>query len=154
MRNAPDWLKALRAEHGARVAAGAETLADAEAAVAAAILAHPDYMAEQAAVAARAQVAVWLKANASSGDLYQATLFPEVSAFMYTAVNRKMRTADMTAGDLEKARNMIETRTGNARAAADREWAAFSDFYDKVYPRLGDGRTVADVLPDLAAKAA
>ena len=152
MKNAPEWLKEARAEHGARVVAGTETPADADAAVTAAILAHPEYLAEQAAVLARAHVAAWLKVNASSGDLFQASLFPRIPALMQVSVGQKMRTADMTAEDLDKARAMILARTRNAREAADRDRRDFTAFYKRVRPLLNGDRTVADAVADLAAQ--
>ena len=114
MKNAPGWLKQARAEHGARVVDGTETTAEAEAAVTAAILAHPEYLSEQAAVLARAHVAAWVKVNASSGDLFQAGLFPRVPALMPVSVGKKMRTADMTLEDLENARAMVLAQIGRA----------------------------------------
>ena len=154
MKNAPDWLKEARAEHGARVVAGTETGPEADAAVTAVILAHPEYLAEQAAVLARAHVAAWVKVNASSGDLFQAGLFPRIPALLPVSVGRTMRTADMTLADLENAKAMVLTRTRNAREAADRDRKDFTAFYKAVKPLLADGGTVGDALADLAAKAA
>lgn len=154
MKNAPGWLKEARAEHGARVVAGTETAAEAEAALTAAILARPEYLAEQAAVLARAHVAAWVKVNASSGDLFQASLFPRVPALLPVSVGRKMRTADMTLADLENARAMVLARTRNAREAADRDRKDFMAFYKQVKPLLADGGTVGDAVADLAVKAA
>src|SRR5580692_9317447 len=154
MRNAPEWLKEARAEHGARVVAGTEAPADADAAVTAAILAHPEYLAEQAAVLARAHVAAWVKVNASSGDLFQDGLFPRIPVFMTVSVGRKMRTADMTLDDLEHAKSMVLARTRNAREAAEQDRKDFIDFYKKVKPLLTGGGTVGDALADLAVKAA
>jgi hypothetical protein len=154
MRKPPEWLKEARAEHGARVVAGTETTADAEAAVTTVILTHPEYLGEQAAVLARAHVAAWVKVNASSGDLFQAGLFPRVPVLMQVSVGRKMRTADMTLADLENARAMILARTRNAREAADRDKRDFLAFYKQMKKLLADGGTVGDALADLAVKAA
>jgi hypothetical protein len=154
MKNAPDWLKEARAEHGARVVAGTETTADAEAAVTAVILAHPEYLGEQAAVLARAHVAAWVKVNASSGDLFQAGLFPRVPVLMQVSVGHTMRTADMTLENLENAKSMVLARTRNVREAADKDRKNFLAFYRQVKPLLSDGGTVGDALADLAAKAA
>lgn len=154
MKNAPGWLKEARAEHGARVVAGTETTAEAEAALTEAIVAHPEYLSEQAAVLARAHVAAWVKVNASSGDLFQAGLFPRVPVLMQVSVGRRMRTADMTLADLENARAMVLARTRNAREAADRDRKDFVAFYKQLKPLLADGGTVGDALADLAAQAA
>lgn len=154
MKNAPDWLKEARAEHGARVVAGTETVAEAELAVTVVIVSHPEYLSEQAAVLARAHVAAWVKVNASSGDLFQAGLFPRLPVLMTVGVDRKMRTADMTLADLENARAMMLARTRNAREAADRDRKDFLAFYRQVKPLLADGGTVGDALADLVAKAA
>jgi hypothetical protein len=154
MRNVPEWLKEARAEHGAKFLAGTETRAQAEAAVAALILANPEYLAEQAAVAGAAQVAAWVKVNASCGDLFQAALFPRIPALMQVSVGNAMWTAEMTGDDLDNAKAMVLTRTRNVREAADRTRKDFNAFYRQVRPGLTGDRTVADVLADLAAKAA
>jgi hypothetical protein len=154
MKNAPDWLKEARAVHGARVVAGTETTAEAELAVTAVIVAHPEYLSEQAAVLARAHVAAWVKVNASSGDLFQAGLFPRIPVLMPVSVGHTMRTADMTLENLENARAMVLARTRNAREAADRDRRDFLAFYKQVKPLLADGGTVGDALADLAAQAA
>lgn len=154
MRNAPEWLKEARAEHGARVVAGTETAAEAELAVTAAIVAHPEYLSEQAAVLARAHVAAWVKVNASSGDLFQDGLFPRIPVLMTVSVGRKMRTADMTLEDLEHAKSMVLTRIKNVREAADQDRRDFLAFYKQVKPLLAGGGTVGDALADLAVKAA
>lgn len=150
MKNAPEWLKQARADHGARYLAGAETRAEADAAVTAAILAHPEYLAEQAAVQGAAHVASWVKVNATSGDLFQSELF-RVPVLMQVAVGRPMRTADMTAADLDNARAILMARTQNSREAANRDRRDFTAFYKAVRPLLADGRTVADALAEIAA---
>jgi hypothetical protein len=154
MRNAPDWLKEARAQHGARVVAGTETAAEAELAVTVAIVAHPEFLSEQAAVLARAHVAAWVKVNASSGDLFQDGLFPRIPVLMTVSVGRKMRTADMTLDDLEHAKSMVLTRIKNVREAADQDRRDFLAFYKQVKPLLAEGGTVGDALADLAVKAA
>jgi len=154
VKNPPEWLKAVRAGHGALAASGAETRAEADAAVAAEIMRHPEFVAECIAVLGGREVGAWLKSNASSGDLFQAMLFDGVPIFMNVSVGRAMRTLDMTGEDLDKAKNMTETRTRNVREAADRDWNDFLAFYDLVHPLLTGGRTVADALAELAAKAA
>lgn len=153
MKN-PAWLLEARAEHGARAAAGAETRAEADAAVAAEIMRHPEFVAECVAVLGGREVGAWLKSNASSGDLFQSMLFDGVPAFMNVSVGRTMRVIDMTGEDLDKAKSMTETRTRNVRESADRDWSDFLAFYEPVRPLLTGGRIVADALAELAAKAA
>jgi hypothetical protein len=150
VKNLPEWLKVVRAVHGARAAAGAETRADAAVAVAAEIMKHPEFVTERMAVLGGHEVGTWLKSNASSGDLFQAMLFDGVPVFMYTSVDHAMRTIDMTAADLDKAKSMVETRTRNTRESADRQWSDFTAFYEPVRPRLTDGRIVADALAEIA----
>jgi hypothetical protein len=150
VKNAPEWLKQARAEHGARYLDGSETRAEADAAVAAVILAHPEYLAEQAAVWAAAHVASWVKVNATSGDLFQSELFPRIPVFMQVSVGRPMRTADMTLAELENARAIVMARTRNSRESADRARKDFTAFYKQVKPHLTDGKTVADALAEIA----
>jgi hypothetical protein len=152
VKNAPEWLKQARAIHGARFLDGTETRAEADAAVAAKILAHPEYVAEQAAVQGAAHVAAWVKVNATSGDLFQSELFPNIPVLMQVSVGRPMRTSDMTLADLENARAMILARTRNARESADKARREFTAFYKQVKPHLTDGRTVADALAEIATE--
>lgn len=152
MKNAPDWLRESIAEHGVKFLAGAETRAEADAAVTAVILVHPGYLAEVAAVQAAAHVAAWVKANASSGDLFQVALFPRIPVLMQVNVGPPVRTADMTASQLDKAKSIILARTRNQREAADRDAEDFTAFYDRVRPRLKDGKTVKDVLAEIAVE--
>jgi hypothetical protein len=107
-----------------------------------------------AAVLAAAQVRAWVSAHRSSGDLFQASLFPGIPAVMHTSPGRAMATADMTAADLDKARSMLLTRTRNARTSADKAAKDFNAFYKQVRPLLEGDRTVEDALAKLAAKAA
>lgn len=152
MKNLPEWLKEIRAEHGALAAAGAETRAEADAAVAAEIMRHPEFVAERMAVLGGQEIGTWLKSNASSGDLFQAMLFDGVPVFMYTSVDHAMRTVDMTAADLDKAKNMVETRTRNTRESADRQWSDFIAFYEQVKPHLTGSKTVGDALAEIATQ--
>jgi hypothetical protein len=154
----PDWHKAAVAAHGARAAAGTATRAEAEDAVAAAIRDHAGYVADLIAADAKREVRRWLDVNGGSGDLLQASLFPDLPVRMRVAPNRTVQIAAMTRADLDHARNILLARTGNAmdgaKKAAEAERAVFAAFYDRVRPLLLPGRTVADVLPELAAKAA
>lgn len=155
MKNPPEWLKSAVAESAVHVLSGDRTEAEVTATVKAAILAgHPEFVGELVATLAAKQVSAWVRANRSSGDLFQAALFPGVPAVMHVNVRDEMATADMTAADLDKAKAMILARTRNARTSADRQQKDFTAFYKKVRPLLTDGKTVADVLPELAAKAA
>jgi hypothetical protein len=155
VKNPPDWLKTAVADSAVQVLSGGRTEAEATATVAAAIMAgHPEFVGELVATLASAQVSAWVKARQTSGDLFQAALFPGIPPVMHVNVRDEMATADMTAADLEKAKNMLLARTRNARESADRQQKDFMAFYRKVRPLLKDGKTVADVLPELAAKAA
>jgi hypothetical protein len=154
VKNPPEWLKAAVADHGTQVLSGTRQQADAEAAVKEAILARPEFVGELAAVLAAAQVSAWVRTHRTSGDLFQASLFPGIPAVMHTSVGRAMATADMTAADLDKAKAMLLARTRNARTSADRQAKDFAAFYKQVRPLLVGDRIVADVLADLAAKAA
>jgi hypothetical protein len=154
MRKPPEWLKAAVADHGAQVLAGDRQQAEAAEAVKAAILARPEFLDEMAAVLAASQVGYWVKANRSSGDLFQAALFPGVPPAMLTSVGRYTATLDMTAADLEHAKSMLLAQTRNARTSADRRQRDFTAFYKQVRPLLAGGGTVADALAEIAAKAA
>jgi hypothetical protein len=153
VKSAPEWLKQARAMYGARFLAGAETKAEADAAVTAEILAHPEYLAERAAVEAAAHVTAWVKVNASSGDLFQASLFPDIPVLMQVrAAGPMIRTADMTLADLENAKSIVLARTRNSRESADRARKDFTAFYKAVKPHLTEGRTVADALAEIATE--
>ena len=154
MKKPPEWLKAAVADSGALVLAGDRQQAQAAEAVKAEILARPEFLDEMAAVLAAAQIDNWVRVHRSSGDLFQAALFPGIPAVMHTSPGRPMATADMTASDLDKAKAMLLARTRNARTSADRAAKDFGVFYKKVRPLLTGGKTVADVMPELAAKAA
>jgi hypothetical protein len=156
--NKPDWHKAAVAAHGSQAAAGTVTRAEAATAVEAVIRSHPAYVADLIAADAKHDLNQWLNGNGSSGDLLQASLFPELPVRMRVSPNRTVEVSKMTRADLEHARNILLARTQNAingaKSAADRDRAVFAAFYDRVRPLLADGRTVADVLADLAATAA
>lgn len=154
----PQWLAEKMAEQGTRVLHGKRPRADADADIAAAVREHPEFGEQLAVSLALRLFGKWIRKNASSGDLFQAEPFPGLPASMLIAPKKPKPVADMTADDLDKARHMLYTRTGNqvsgATKAAEEERKAFDALYDKVRPRLKDGKTVADVLADLAAKAA
>lgn len=154
MRKLPEWLKAAVADSGTQVMTGARQQADAAAAVKAEILARPEFVDEMAAVLAAAQVDTWMKTHRSSGDLFQASLFPGIPAVMHVSVGRPMATADMTAADLDKAKNMLLARTRNARTSASRQQKDFTAFYAQVRPLLKGDRTVASAVAELAAQQA
>jgi hypothetical protein len=153
MRKPPEWLKAAVAGSGAQVLTGTPQQA-AVTAVKAEILARPEFLDEMASVLAAAQVGYWVKAHRSSGDLFQAALFPGIPVVMLTSVGRYTPTASMTAADLDHARAMLLAQTRNARTSADRRQKEFAVFYKRVRPLLSEGGTVADALAEIAAKAA
>ena len=154
MRKPPEWLRAAVAASAAMVISGDRQQADATAAVKAEILARPEFLDEMASVLAAAQVGNWVRVHRSSGDLFQASLFPGIPAVMHTSPRDAMPTADMTARDLDKARSMLLTRTRNVRTSADRAAKDFNAFYRQVRPLIDKGGTVGDALAELAAKAA
>lgn len=150
----PDWLGITVAEHAAKVLGGERQRAEANTAVTAAILAHPEFIADRAAALADQQVAAWLREHESSGDLFQAALFPLLPASMRTTPKRTAHVTSMTGRDLDNAKAMLWNRTKNSMDGAEKERAEFAAFYDRVRPLLADGRTVADALAELAGKAA
>jgi hypothetical protein len=136
---APAWYREAVASHGERVASGTEDIADAVKAVAAELAGHPEFL---ASIAGR-DVGNWAKKHAPV-DLFHAALFPAIPAYMTVAPDLKVRTADMTAADLEKAKRMVMTRTGNAARAARRQRKAFAEFYNAVHLLVKDGMTVGE----------
>lgn len=151
----PQWLAEKLAEQGTRVLHGKRPRAEADADIAAVVREHPEFGEQLAVSLALRLFGKWIRKNASSGDLFQAEPFPGLPASMLVGVGKPVPVAGMTADDLDKARHMLYTRTGNqvsgATKAAEQERKAFDAFYDKVRPLLKDGRTVADVLADLAS---
>jgi hypothetical protein len=154
----PQWLAQKIAETGVLVLDGKMSRAEADAAVIAATREHPEYGEELAAASIVALFGRWLRDHSSSGDLFQAQMFPGLPAVLVVAPKRKVGVADMTRADLDHAKNMLYARTGNAidgaKKAAEAERAAFDAFYDKVCPLLTDGKTVGDVLGALASEGA
>jgi hypothetical protein len=154
----PQWLAEKLAEQGTRVLHGKRPRAEADASIAAAVREHPEFGEQLAVSLALRLFGKWIRKNASSGDLFLSEPFPGLPTSMLIAPKKPVTVADMTAEDLDKARHMLYARTGNqvsgATKAAEAERKAFDAFYDKVRPLLKDGKTVADVLADLAAKAA
>jgi len=150
---APHWLAGEIAAAGARVLDGKVTRTEAEASIAAAVRAHPGYCEEAGVTAALRQFGKWIGEHASSGDLYQSALFPDLPAVMRVAPNRTAAVSDMNAEELDHARNMLWARTQNmiegAEESARRERSAFSRLYDKVRPLLTGDLTVGDVLDGL-----
>jgi len=145
--SAPAWYREAVASHGERVASGTEDIADAMAAMAGLLAEHPEFL---ASIAGR-DVRDWTKKHAPV-DLFHATLFPLIPAFMTVGVDMKVRTADMTAADLENAKRMVMTRTGNAARAARRQRKAFTEFYNAVCLLVKDGMTVGEATARLAAR--
>lgn len=154
----PEWHKAAVADSGGKAAGGKITRAEAFAAVADVVRAHPEYVEGLIAADAQREVNQWLMGHGSSGDLLQASLFPDLPVRMRVAPNKSVEVAKMTRADLDHARNILIARTQNAmdgaKRAGEEERTVFAAFYDRVYPLLTDGLTVADVLAKLSAKAA
>lgn len=155
MKN-PPWLTAAVAANASEVLRGRAKQAAASAAVAAAVKAHPEYIDELAWALADREVGRWLRDHETSGDLFQAQMFPGLPASMRIAPKRTVPVAAMTGEDLDHAKKMLYARTGNAAKgaadAADRERATFDRFYDRVRPLLDGELTVADVLAKLAVQ--
>ena len=146
----PQWLREAEAEHGMRVRAGTETQAEAADAIAALMIAeHRDYL---AGVASKG-VGDWVRKH-ESPDLFQDHLFPLLPAYLDVAPRIPFRVADMTISELEAARVMVMTRTGNVMRGARRHRKVFTDFYNQVKPMLKDhpALTVAEVTPKLTSQ--
>lgn len=150
------WLAAAVAENGALVMAGKKTRTEAETAGLAIVRKHPEFLEQLGAALYSKQLGKWLAEHASSGDLFQAQMFPDLPAVMRITPNRSLPVADMTGPDLDNARAMLWNRTGHmmagAEAAGKKERAAFGAFFKRVRPHLTDGATVAEVLEKLAAQ--
>jgi hypothetical protein len=149
----PQWLAEEIAAAGARLLDGNMSRTEAETAIAAAARNHPAYCAQAGEADALRHFGKWIGEHASSGDLFQVSLFPDLPAVMRVAPNRSTAISDMTGEELDHARNMLIARTDNAvagaKAAAERERAAFARLYDKVRPLLKGDLTVGDVLDGL-----
>jgi hypothetical protein len=154
----PQWLAEKFAEQGTRVLHGKRPRAEADADVLASVREHPEFGEQLAASVAMRLFGRWIRKNASSGDLFQAEPFPGLPSSMLINPKKAVPVAEMTAEDLDKAKHMLYTRTGNqisgAKKSAEEERKAFDAFYDKVRPLLTGDRTVTEALADLAAKAA
>lgn len=150
----PDWYREAVAKHGAEVLAGTETRAEAVGAVIAAINGHPEFLDDLAGK----DVDKWVKEHESSGDLFQAGLFPEIPVTMRVTPSKSLKVALMTGADLDNAKRMLYARTQNAidgaKESAEHERAVFLAFYDKVRPLLSDDMTVKDAITRLAAQKA
>jgi hypothetical protein len=155
MKN-PDWLTEAAAAAGSEVLRGITSREAGIAAVAAAVKAHPGFINDVIYGLAAREVGRWLQEHESSGDLFQAQMFPGLPASLRVAPKRRTAIADMTAEDLDHAKNMLWARTGNAvkgaEEAAERERAAFSRLYEKVRPLLSGDLTVGDVIGKLTAR--
>jgi hypothetical protein len=154
----PPWLAEEINEQGAAVLAGTASRGSADTVVIATVREHPEFLAELGAAFAVRLLAKWLTEHTSGGDLFQAGMFPDLPATLAVAPKKRSGVADMTGPDLDKARNMLYARTENqiegTKKAALAERAAFDGFYDKVRPRLTDGKTVGAVLAELVAQTA
>ena len=154
----PSWLAEIIAAHGARVLDGTATRADGDAAIMTAVRDHPEFGTQLAASLAAGLFGRWLREHTSSGDLFQAQPFPGLPTSMLVGVAKPLPVHAMTGADLDHAKNMLHARVDNAikgaTEALEKERATFDAFYEQVRRLLTDGKTVADVLPELAAKAA
>jgi hypothetical protein len=154
----PEWLKAAIATQCAPAANGAASRSDAEAKVSAAIREHDEFVEDLISACSHREVGRYLNTHASSGDLLQASLFPELPARMRISPSLSKEVAAMTATDLAKARRVLFAQTQNAingaTDSAKRKRDVFQSFYDQVKPLLAPGKTVRDVIPHLTAKAA
>lgn len=150
------WLAEAVAREGTRVLDGATTRTEANAVITAAITDHPEFVAELVATLADKTLGKWLRSRETSGDLFQSEMFPGLPPALRVAPKRSVGVADMTAEDLDHAKNMLYARTQNQIEGAERaalaEREAFDAFYDKVRPFLGTGLTVGDVITRLAAE--
>jgi hypothetical protein len=143
----PAWYREAVALHGERVTSGTETREDMEAAMAALLSAHPEFL---AAIGSRA-VDKWTRKHAPR-DLFESSLFPLLPAYLDVAPRIPFRVADMTLAELESAKVMVMTRTGNVLRGARRHRKVFTDFYNAVKPLMKDGATVAEATARLAAQ--
>ena len=146
----PDWYREAIAGQGAVLAANADRRSRAVAAVVAAIHAHPEFLEEMVS----RDLGKWVRDHESSGDLYQAALFPLIPVRMRTTPRKSVRVAKMTAADLENARAMLMAQTQNAINGADKKRAQFLEFYYQVHPLLKGELTVSAVLGQLATSKA
>lgn len=150
------WLASAVAENCALVLEAKQTRAEADAAVIAVIRKHPEFLDQLGAALGVRLNGRWISEHSASGDLFQTQMFPDLPAVMRVAPKKAVALADMTAADLDHAKNMLWNRTENqmsgAKEGAERERAAFSRLYDRVRPLLSGEKTVSEVLAELAAK--
>jgi hypothetical protein len=153
----PQWLAEKIAETGVQVLDGRMTRTAGDSAIAAAVDAHPLHCTMLGRADGAAQFARWLREHASTGDLFQSALFPDLPAVMRVAPKRSIPVNDMTGEELDHAKNMLWARTENmingAEESAKREQVAFARLYDKVRPLLTGELTVGDVLDGLMGQA-
>jgi hypothetical protein len=154
---APQWLTEEIAAIGVRLLEGKMPRLEAEAAIAAATRSHAGYCADAGVTDALRLFRKWVSEHASSGDLFQSALFPDLPAVMRVAPKRSIPVNDMTGEELDHAKNMLWARTENmingAEESAKREQVAFARLYDKVRPLLSGELTVGDVLDGLMGQA-
>lgn len=154
----PNWLAEVMAEQGDLVLRGKKTRAEADQAVAAATLGHPEFGEGLGIASALGMFGKWVRGHASSGDLFQAQMFPGLPVTLLIAPKTEKPVADMTGEELDHARNMLHARTSNAirgaRASAMAERETFDGFYGQVRPHLKDGLRVSDVMGKVALAAA
>lgn len=143
----PDWYREAIADQGALLAANADRHSRAVSAVIAAIHAHPEFLEDLVGK----DLGNWVRDHESSGDLYQAALFPLIPVRMRITPQKSVRVSKMTASDLDNAKAMLMAQTQNAIKGAGKKQVQFLEFYDQVHPLLNGSLTVAEVLGQLAA---
>jgi hypothetical protein len=143
----PAWYREAVALHGERTASGSETREEASAAMAVLLAAHPEFLAE---IGGR-DVAKWTRKHAPV-DLFASALFPMIPAYLPVSPTTSARTEDMTYAELEKAKRMVLTRTGNMARTARVQRKAFTEFYNLVRELVKSGMTVGEATARLAAQ--
>lgn len=150
----PSWYTAVIAAQGAAVAEGRTSRPEAIEVITAAITARPEHVAELVTASAARELRRWLDGHGSSGDLIQASLFPDLPVRMRVTPKESVEVARMTAAQLDNAKAMLWAQTGNVLDGAEAKRAAFLRLYDQVRPLMAGAQTVRDVLPQIAGKAA
>ena len=151
----PDWYAEEVAGLGQLVLDGVSTRAEALDILIARIRKHPEYITGLVAADAEKELSGWLKSNAAAEATpsSQLDLFPGLPHSMRIAPTKTAEIPEMTAEELDHAKNMLMARTQNAidgaTAAAEHERKVFMAFYERVRPLLTGDLTVADVLSQI-----
>jgi phage/plasmid-associated DNA primase len=154
----PEWLTEEVARQGTRLLEGAASRSGALTAIIKAVKAHPEYVADMLTADAERRLTRWLRERAAQDDSDQIPLFPEIPVRMKVTPKDIAEVASMTGEQLDKAKRILWARTQNqmdgAKSSAEHERSVFLDFYNQVRPLLGDGKTVAEAVEELAARKA